>query len=188
MKIGVLALQGSFKEHINTLIKCNVDTVEVRLPKDLEDVNGLIIPGGESTTILKLMKKFGLDKAIIKKYSEGMVIYGTCAGAILLAKNIVDSKQASLGLIDISIRRNAYGRQIDSFEAELDIENIGKVRGVFIRAPIIESTTNGAKVLATFNHKAVFVEQNNILVSTFHPELTSDTKIHKYFLSKIKAV
>jgi len=186
MKVGVLALQGSFSDHVKILKKCKVDPVEVRLPKDLDEVSGLILPGGESTTIIKLMKLYGLDKAIIDKYNKGMPIYGTCAGAILLSKNIIDSKQESLNLVDISIKRNAYGRQIDSFEAELEIENIGEFKGIFIRAPVIESTNNGVNVLATFENKAVMIEQENVLISTFHPELTDDTRVHKYFLDKIE--
>ncbi|MBU0615026.1 MAG: pyridoxal 5'-phosphate synthase glutaminase subunit PdxT [Nanoarchaeota archaeon] len=185
MKVGVLALQGSFKDHVEMLKKCNVEPIEVRLPRDTEDIEALIIPGGESTTIIKLLIEYQLDIIIKQRHSEGMPIYGTCAGAIVLAKEIVGSKQPTLGLMDISVKRNAYGRQIESFEAMIDIEKIGKFPGIFIRAPIIEATSNGAKVIATLENKAVMVEQGNILVSTFHPELTDDVRVHKYFLSKI---
>lgn len=186
MKIGVLALQGAIREHTALLKKCEVEPVLVKLPLDLETINGLIIPGGESTTIGKLMELYKLDRAIKKKYNEGMPIYGTCAGAILLAKEIINSKQPKLGLMDISIKRNDYGRQIDSFEADLDIFNEKPFRGIFIRAPVIETIHDGCKILAKFQDKPVLVEQNNLLVSTFHPELTDDIRIHKYFIDMIK--
>ena len=142
MKIGVLSLQGSFREHIEMLGKCNVDAISVKLPEDLKDINGLIIPGGESTAIGNLMQKYGMDKEIVKKHEQGMAIYGSCAGAILLAKDIIGSEQPRLGLLDVSVKRNDYGRQADSFEAELDIEKVGKFNGIFIRAPVIEKVNN----------------------------------------------
>jgi len=185
-KIGVLALQGDFKEHIEMLRKCNVETIEARLKEDLENIDGLIIPGGESTTIGNLMQKNGLDKEIIKKHRHGMAIYGTCAGAILLAKEIVESKQPRLGLLDISIKRNDYGRQIDSFEAGLEIENIGKFNGIFIRAPIISKINNRIETLSTLNNKPVLIQHKNILASTFHPELTNDKRVHEYFIKMVK--
>ncbi|MFH2028369.1 MAG: pyridoxal 5'-phosphate synthase glutaminase subunit PdxT [Nanoarchaeota archaeon] len=187
MKVGVLALQGSVIDHINMLNQCEVEPVEVRLPEDVDNIYGLIIPGGESTTIGKLLVESGLDREIIRKYELGMPIYGTCAGAILLAKNIINSKQPKLGLMDISIKRNEYGRQIDSFEAELEIEKFEKpFHGIFIRAPIIDAVFNGSHVLSSFNGHPVLVQQDNLLVSTFHPELTKDTRIHKYFVKMIK--
>ena len=186
MKIGVLALQGAIREHIKLLEKCSVEPVLVKFPRDLENINGLIIPGGESTTIAKLMKQYELDKAIKRRYKEGMPIYGTCAGAILLAKEILNSKQPKLGLMDISIKRNDYGRQIDSFEAELDILDQKPFKGIFIRAPVIDSIHNGCKIIAKFQDKPVLVEQNNLLVSTFHPELTDDIRIHKYFINMVE--
>ncbi len=186
MKIGVLALQGAIREHIKLLEKCSVEPVLVKFPRDLENINGLIIPGGESTTIAKLMKQYELDKAIKRRYQEGMPIYGTCAGAILLAKEILNSKQPKLGLMDISIKRNDYGRQIDSFEAELDIFDQKPFKGIFIRAPVIDSIHNGCKIIAKFQDKPVLVEQNNLLVSTFHPELTDDIRIHKYFIDMVE--
>ena len=185
IKIGVLALQGDFKEHLDILGKINADCHEVRLPEDLDNVNGLIIPGGESTTIGRLMLRTGLDKKIIQKYKDGMMIYGTCAGAILLAKEIIGSSQPRLGLMDISIKRNAYGRQIESFEAEVNVNKIGKIKGIFIRAPIIENLGRNVEALGKFNNDIVVAQQDKILISTFHPELIGDTKIHEYFVDEI---
>lgn len=185
LKVGVLALQGDFKEHLEILKKINADGIEVKRPKDLEGLNALIIPGGESTTIGRLMLRFNLFNKIIEKNKKGMAIYGTCAGAILLAKEIIGSPQPRLGLMDIFIERNAYGRQIESFEAEIDVDGIGKVNGVFIRAPIIKKIGKNVEVLAKHNGDVVVARQNNILVSAFHPELAGNTKIHEYFLSEI---
>ena len=186
MKIGILALQGDIREHLQLLKKCDVEPVLVKSSRDLEEINGLIIPGGESTTIGKLMRQYKLDKAIKRRYREGMPIYGTCAGAILLAKDIIDSKQPKLGLMDISVKRNDYGRQVDSFEAELDIFDDKPFKGIFIRAPVIAAIHDGCKIISKFNDKPVLVEQNNLLVSTFHPELTDDIRIHKYFIDMIE--
>ncbi|MBI2660048.1 pyridoxal 5'-phosphate synthase glutaminase subunit PdxT [Candidatus Woesearchaeota archaeon] len=186
MKIGVLALQGSFKEHIEMLGKCSVDAVSVKRPEDLKDMNGLIIPGGESTAIGNLMQLSHLDMEIIKRNRHGMAIYGTCAGAIILSKSIVESQQPRLGLLDISIKRNDYGRQADSFETELDIEKIGKFKGIFIRAPVIEKMNNGVQILSELNSKPILVQKNNILASTFHPELTDDKRVHEYFVDIVK--
>lgn len=186
MKIGVLALQGDFKEHIKILRKCDVDVVEVRMPYDLSGIEGLIIPGGESTTIGILMKRTKLDKEIKDKHKNGMPIYGTCAGAILLAKEIVGSKQLKLGLADISIKRNNYGRQIESFEADLSIKEIGDFKGIFIRAPVITRYNNGCEIMAEFQNSPVMLKENNILISTFHPELTNDTRVHRYFLNMVE--
>ena len=182
VSIGVLALQGDFKEHVEMLNKCNVDSVEVRMPEDLKDVNGLIVPGGESTTMGNLMQQHGLDEEIIKKNKNGMPIYGTCAGAIILSKNIIGSGQPRLNLLDIFVKRNDYGRQIDSFEAELKIDEIGKFNGIFIRAPVIEKINSRVKVLSKLNSHPVLVQQKNILASTFHPELTNDKRVHEYFV------
>ena len=185
MKIGVLALQGDFKEHIIVLKKLNIEYCEVRLEKDLEGVSGLIIPGGESTTIGKLMHMSKLDSGIVKKNKSGMPIYGTCAGAILLSKRILESNQPKLGLLDISIKRNDYGRQIDSFTAQIS-SKLGKISGVFIRAPIIKEFEKGVKVLAEHEKNPVLVRQGDILASTFHPELTNDYSVHKYFVEMVK--
>ena len=185
MKIGVLSLQGDFREHIEMLKKCNVNAVSVRLQEDLDDVDGLIIPGGESTTIGSLMQKYDLDKKIIMKHEQGMAVYGTCAGAILLAKDIIESNQPRLNLLDISIKRNNYGRQIDSFETELNIENIGKFNGIFIRAPVIEKVNYDVNILSNFQNNPVLIQKDNILASTFHPELTKDKRVHEYFIRMI---
>ncbi len=181
--IGVLALQGDFREHLNMLGQCNVLAREVKLPQDLEGIDGLIIPGGESTTIGKLMKLYGLDNAIISRYKQGMAIWGTCAGAILLAKGIAGSRQPRLGLMDISVKRNDYGRQAESFEALLEVKGIGGIKGVFIRAPVIDSVGKGAQVLATHSGKPVLAKQGRLLASTFHPELSGSSAIHNYFIT-----
>lgn len=185
MKIGVLALQGAVTEHLEILKRLKVDTIQVKLPDDINGLDGLIIPGGESTTIGQLIVKGGLDKAITERYKKGMPIYGTCAGAIILAKDI-DTAQPKLGLMDISVTRNGYGRQIDSFEADLDIDNIGKFKGVFIRAPIVDCVNDGVKVLSTFNNRPVMAEQGHLMITTFHPELTDDTRVHKHFIEMVK--
>lgn len=186
IRIGVLSLQGDFKEHIEMLNKCNVAAASVRLPEELNDIDGLIIPGGESTVIGNLMQRNGLGDEIIERHRQGMPIYGTCAGAILLAKNILESEQPRLSLLDISIKRNDYGRQIDSFEAELDVENIGKFNGIFIRAPVIEKVNSAVKILSNFDGKPVLVQKGNILASTFHPELTEDVRVHEHFIGMVK--
>ncbi len=187
MKVGVLALQGSVQEHLRMLRECGVEPVEVRLPQDMDNIYGLIIPGGESTTIGKLMKEYGLDKEIVRRYSKGMPIYGTCAGAIVLAKNILGKSQDKLGLADITIKRNYYGRQKESFETMLDLHEFDKpFRGIFIRAPIIDAVHNGAKIMSSFKNKPVLVRQGNLLLCTFHPELTDDRRLHKYFVDMIK--
>lgn len=182
MKIGVLALQGSFKEHMEMLKRCNADASPVKLPEDLKNLNGLIIPGGESTAIGNLMQQNNLHTEIIKRHKEGMAIYGTCAGAIILSKSIAGSSQPRLNLLDMSIKRNDYGRQIDSFETELDIEKIGKFKGIFIRAPVIEKVNNNIQILSKLNSKPILVQKDNLLASTFHPELTNDKRVHEYFI------
>ncbi|MBI2655604.1 pyridoxal 5'-phosphate synthase glutaminase subunit PdxT [Candidatus Woesearchaeota archaeon] len=184
--IGVLALQGDFREHIEMLKKCKVNTAEIRLPEDLKDIDGLIIPGGESTVMGNLMQRHNLGREIIKKHKSGMAVYGTCAGAILLAKDILGSRQPRLNLLDISIKRNDYGRQIDSFESELKIEGIGNFSGIFIRAPVIEKVNKGVKVLSRLNSKPVLVQKENVLASTFHPELTRDKRVHEYFVRLVR--
>ncbi len=185
MKVGILALQGDVREHARILVKLGAEPVKVKSSEDLTDIDALIIPGGESVTIGMFMKKYGLDKAIKEKHGHGMPIYGTCAGAIVLAKNIIDGiiKQPKLNIADISIKRNDYGRQIDSFEAELSIKGIGTFPGVFIRAPTIKNIYNGAEILSEHKNSPVMVKQHNLLITTFHPELTNDTRIHEYFLN-----
>jgi 5'-phosphate synthase pdxT subunit len=183
MKVGILALQGDVREHMSILRKLNAEPIKVKSKEDLTDIDALIIPGGESTTISLLMKKYKLDTAIKEKHKLGMPIYGTCAGAIVLAKNIIDSKQPKLALADISIKRNDYGRQINSFETELSIKDIGEFKGIFIRAPTIKRFYNGVQTLAEHKNNPVMIKQDKILITTFHPELTDDTRVHAYFLN-----
>lgn len=188
MKIGVLALQGAFREHRQTLERCGVEAVEIRKPEELADIEGLIIPGGESTTMGKLMVEWGLMERIKARAAAGMAIYGTCAGMIVLAKEIVGSDQPRLGLMDIAVQRNAFGRQRESFEADLSVPEFGQqpLRAVFIRAPYIEQVGAEVKVMAAVNDKAVIARQGKLLVTSFHPELTKDDRIHEYFLSMIQ--
>jgi len=186
-RIGILAMQGAFVEHEAMLKKCKAKTVQVRLPEELAKVDALVMPGGESTTNRRLLEKSNLVKPIAERIKNGMPVFGTCAGIILLAKK-VDGKKGLFSALDISVKRNAYGRQIDSFETELKIKGFKRpFLGVFIRAPIIESVGHDVEVLASFDKKAVLVRQNNILGATFHPELTSDTRIHEIFLSMVKS-
>ncbi|EAX46323.1 SNO glutamine amidotransferase [Thermosinus carboxydivorans Nor1] len=188
MKVGVLALQGAFREHRWMLERCGVEAVEIRKPQELDDVAGLIIPGGESTTIGKLMIEWGLMDKIKERAANGLAIYGTCAGMILLAKDIIGSDQPRLGLMDTVVRRNAFGRQRESFEADLNVPEFGgkPVRAVFIRAPYIESVGPAVQVLATVNDKIVIARQGKFLATAFHPELTDDDRIHQYFIKMIQ--
>jgi pyridoxal 5'-phosphate synthase pdxT subunit len=183
--IGVLALQGAVEKHILMLEQCGVKAVPVRFAKEFDYVDGLIIPGGESTTMGKLMKNNQLDQAIKAKYQQGMAIWGTCAGMILLAQEIVEMDQPVLGLMEIAVVRNGFGRQVDSFETDLDIDGLGKVKGVFIRAPYVERIWGEARVMAYHNEKIVMVEQGRLLGTAFHPELTRDNCIHEYLLKKV---
>ncbi len=186
MKVGVLSLQGAVEEHLEIIKRCGIEGIKVKTIEDLEKVDRLIIPGGESTAIGKLAKIYGLDREIIKKGKEGMPIFGTCAGMILLANKVVGNEQIRFNLIDIVVERNAFGRQVDSFEVDLKIEDFkGKpFKAVFIRAPYIKKAGREVKVLAEFKGKIVMARQKNILVSSFHPELTNDLRVHKYFLSE----
>lgn len=188
MKIGVLALQGDFAEHIKMLQKLGVKAKEVRLPIDLKELQGLIIPGGESTTISNLMQKYMIGNAIKKAHKKGMAVFGTCAGAIIVSKKILHGKKVKpLGLIDIEVERNAYGRQVDSFEAELKLQGQkGFFRAAFIRAPIIKKIGKGVKVLCVHEKQPVLVQQGNVLAGTFHTELFGETQIHEIFLKMIK--
>ncbi len=189
MKIGVLALQGDFAEHISMLKRIGVEAVEVRLPKHLEGLNGLIIPGGESTTIGKLAVAYNLIEPL-REFGKSHAIWGTCAGAIFLAKDI-GRDQPLLGLMDIKVLRNAFGRQVDSFETDLEIDELYKATGtehpyhaVFIRGPVIESVSGNAKVLSALEDgRIVAAQQGHLLATSFHPELTEDTRFHEYFIS-----
>jgi 5'-phosphate synthase pdxT subunit len=192
MKIGVLALQGDFTEHITMLKRLGVETAEVRLPAHLESLDGLIIPGGESTTIGKLSVDFGLLEPL-RKFGKKHAIWGTCAGAILLSKD-ARRDQPLLGLMDITVARNAFGRQLDSFEADLDIGPLKQAtrttapyHTIFIRAPIIESVSGKAKIISTLpDGRIVAAQQGKLLATSFHPELTDDLRFHEYFLSLAK--
>jgi pyridoxal 5'-phosphate synthase pdxT subunit len=188
MKIGVLALQGAVIEHQQSFSKLNVKTIPVKLPKDLDGLEGLVIPGGESTTISKLLSDYSLMEPLKKLAADGFPVWGTCAGLILLAKDILDSEIDRIGLMDISVRRNAYGRQIDSFETDLKVPQIGshEFHAIFIRAPVIESTKSNVKILCKVENMAVAVRQKNLLACSFHPELTDDLRFHDYFLGMIK--
>ncbi len=184
MKIGVLALQGDFAEHIVMLKRLGAETVEVRLPAHLEGLDGLIIPGGESTTIGKLAVDFGLIEPL-REFGRRRAIWGTCAGAIFLSKD-ARRNQPLLGLMEITVQRNAFGRQVDSFEADLAIPELGErpYHAVFIRAPIIESVSEPARVLAALpDGRIVAAQQGKLLATSFHPELTEDSRFHEFFLT-----
>lgn len=190
MKVGVLALQGAFREHIVSLEALGVRAVAVRLTDQLSDCDGLIIPGGESTAIGKLMETYGFYDAVARRHEEGMAIWGTCAGAILIARNVLDALpgQRTLGLMDITIRRNAYGRQVDSFEAPLDVDGLREpFTGVFIRAPWIETVGDGVEVLSRHDRRIVATRQGDLMATSFHPELTGDPRIHRLFVDGIEA-
>ena len=181
-RIGVLALQGAFREHLQTLAAIGVEGVPVRLPADLDDVAGLILPGGESTTMRKLIDRWGLRQPILDLASGGAPIFGTCAGMIVLAREIVGGEEPILPLIDVSVRRNAFGRQLDSFEADLPVPVLGDqpVHGVFIRAPIIERTGPDVDILARLDDgRIVAVRERNIIATAFHPELAGETRFHR---------
>lgn len=180
-------MQGAFREHAEALRKCGCEVIEVRRPEEIEKCSALVIPGGESTTIGKLIFDFNLAEPIKRSAQKGLPVLGTCAGAILLAKEIAGSDQPRLGLMDIRVQRNAYGRQPDSFEAEIAIPVLGEepFKGVFIRAPYIENAGPGVEVLAIYKERIVAARQNNLVAVTFHPELTDDLRIHRYFLEKV---
>lgn len=189
MKIGVLALQGAFHEHIQTLQKLGAETAEVRLPEHLADLDGLIIPGGESTTIGKLATEFKLIDPL-REFAQTHPTWGTCAGMIFLAKEIGVDRQPILGLMDITVNRNAFGRQVDSFEVELPVTVLedGPFHAVFIRAPLVTAVGHHVDVLATLaDGRIVAVQQGHLLATAFHPELTDDNRLHKYFLSQVAA-
>ena len=185
MKAGVLALQGDFREHALALREAGAAPIEVRTPEDLVEVQCLVIPGGESTTIAKLARSYGLVDPIRERAAAGMPMFGTWAGMIVLARR-VDGGAPLFELMDIGVRRNAYGRQVDSFEADLDVTGIDHpVRGVFIRAPRILDVGPGVSVLAEHEGTPVVLEQGNLLVSSFHPELVGETAMHVYLLEKV---
>lgn len=198
MKIGVLALQGAFREHLAMLRRLNQEAVEVRLPEQLQDLDGLIIPGGESTTIGKLATDFGLIPAIREMVARGKPVWGTCAGMIMLAQDVGGDNPSVrpplIGAMDVKVKRNAFGRQVQSFEADLHVPAIERessrspFHGVFIRAPLIESVGPGVEVLATLQDGTIVAaRQGNLLATSFHPELTGDTRFHELFLRRIEA-
>ncbi len=189
--VGVLALQGDFEAHEKALARAGASAVEVRTREDLDAVDGLIIPGGESTTMLKLLHLEDLFEPL-RDFGERKPVFGTCAGAILLAKEVSNPAQESLRLMDIGVERNAYGRQLDSRIVRIPLEDHSSLDGeeleaVFIRAPVIRSIGPGAKVLARYGSDPVLVEQGRHMVATFHPELTSDARVHQLFVEKIRA-
>jgi 5'-phosphate synthase pdxT subunit len=195
MKIGVLALQGAFAEHAAKLRGLGHQPVEVRLPRDLQGLDGLIIPGGESTTMDKLVRAFGLFEPLRERIAAGLPVYGSCAGMIMLADRIAEGRadQQTLGGLDITVRRNAFGRQVDSFEEDLHIHAIGgaPMRAVFIRAPWVEECGAGVEVLATVEEgpaagRVVAVRQGHLLATSFHPEVTGDHRFHQLFVQMVR--
>ena len=183
--VGVLALHGAFREHVAAVTRLGATAREVRQLKDIDGIDALIIPGGESTTMGKLLNEWNMLEPLRQRILDGMPVYGSCAGLILLCREIENSDQPRLGVLDATVRRNAFGRQVDSFETDLNIPEIGadSIPAVFIRAPVITGVGAGVTVLAEVNGQAVAVRQNNILATSFHPELTPDTRMHSYFLS-----
>jgi len=190
-RVGVLALQGDVREHVSTLEGIGADVVTVRAADQLEGLSGLVLPGGESTTIARLLDTSGMRPVLEEKLRDGMSVFGTCAGLILLSREVLDgrSDQWSFSLLDVSVRRNGYGRQISSFESPVEVEGIGTVPGVFIRAPKIETWSSDVEVLASHDHgdgfHPVLVRQDNAWGCSFHPELTSDARVHQLFVDSL---
>ena len=190
--IGVLALQGDFREHLAVFEGLGVDAVSVRRPEDLERVSGLVIPGGESSVMDKLSRMFGLAEPLKAAVASGLPVYGTCAGLIMLADSVRDAidGQQTIGGFDVVVRRNAFGSQLDSFETDLDIPALGDepVHAVFIRAPVVESVGEGVAVLSALDDgRIVAIEQGNLLGTSFHPEITGETRFHEYFVDKVRS-
>ena len=188
MRVGVLALQGTFIEHIGILRQLGVETPPIRLPHELDTLDGLVIPGGESTTMLRLMESFELVQPIKEMAGDGLPIWGTCAGMILLANDVSNYEMETLGLMDAKVRRNAFGSQVDSFEADLEIPVVGKelFHAVFIRAPIIEEAKPSVEILSRLpDGTIVAIRQNRLLACAFHPEFTNDLRFHSYFLNMV---
>jgi 5'-phosphate synthase pdxT subunit len=185
--IGVLSLQGAFREHVQALEALDANPVKIRRRRELENLDGLIIPGGESTTIGKLMVSYHMLDEIKSLGARGLPIFGTCAGLVMLARELIEQDQPLLGLMDIRARRNAFGRQVKSFEADLDLPLLGPdpFHGVFIRAPWIESAGSEVEVLATHEGHAIAARQSKLLVTAFHPELTDDRRLHQLFLEMV---
>lgn len=187
MKIGILALQGAFIEHKAMLDKLGIDSFEIRQLKDIEqDFDGLILPGGESSVMGKLLRDLGLFNPLREKIKNGFPVFGTCAGMILLAKEIDNDERRHFSCMDITVKRNAYGRQLGSFATKDKFEGIGDVEMVFIRAPFVSEVRDGVSVLSTVNGNIVAVRQNNMLATSYHPELTCDLSVHKYFIKMVE--
>ena len=188
MKVGVLALQGDVSEHAQVLSDLGADAIEVRTPDELAAVDALILPGGESTTMSRLLEFTGLFEPIAARLDAGMPVFGTCAGMILLSKVILDGRpdQRGFGVIDIAVRRNAFGRQVDSFETDLEVQGLGSVPAVFIRAPYVERVGDDVEVLARVDDHPVLCRQGHVLAAAFHPELSGDLRLHELFLSEVR--
>jgi pyridoxal 5'-phosphate synthase pdxT subunit len=189
LKIGVLALQGDVREHLHSLESAGATAVVVKTPEQLYDVDALVLPGGESTTIGKLLARFEMLGPLKERTQEGMPLYGTCAGLILMADEIVGDQEAPhrLGVMDVAVRRNAYGRQVDSFEAHLDVAGLAEpFTAVFIRAPLIERVGDEVEVLARCDEVPVLVREGNLMASSFHPEMTGDARLHQMFVDGIR--
>jgi 5'-phosphate synthase pdxT subunit len=187
MIIGVSGIQGDFREHKLMIEKLGQETLIVRTPEDLEKIDGLIIPGGESTTMTRIMKRIKLFEVLREKIQNGLPVYGTCAGLIVLAKEIENYPQESLGVIDIKVLRNAYGRQVDSFDEMVEIKGFDKpFKAIFIRAPRVGEWGKDVEVLSVLDGHPIMLRQNNVLVTSFHPELTNDTRVHEYFLKMVQ--
>jgi len=189
-RIGVLALQGDFAEHISVFQRLGITAREVRHPQELAGLDGLVIPGGESTTVARLISEFALLEPLRERAQKGFPIWGTCAGMIVLAQRASELAWPTLGALAIAVRRNAFGRQVDSFETDLAVPALGQqpFHAVFIRAPIVEEVSDGVDVLAKLeNGKAVAVRQANALATAFHPELTGDDRFHRYFIDMVRA-
>ena len=189
MNVGVLALQGDFREHLAALAECGVNATPVKTAEEIKSIDALVIPGGESTTISKLAKSFDLFDLIKSRIASGLPTYGSCAGMIMVAKSIKDpsSGQETFGGINIEVERNAFGRQVDSFEEDLEFKGLTgpKFRAVFIRAPWVVKLGEGVEVLSEIDGHAVAVRQGKVLATSFHPELTSDNRIHRYFIEEM---
>jgi pyridoxal 5'-phosphate synthase pdxT subunit len=195
--IGVLALQGDVREHLRALTACGADVRPVRRPADLDGLDGIVLPGGESTTIDKLSRIFELREPLITALQGGLPAYGSCAGMILLAKNVLDGTkdQQTFGALDITVRRNAFGRQVESFETDVDLDGIGggPVHAVFIRAPWVETIDDGVEILGDVvppgldESKIIAVRHESVLATSFHPEVTDDLRIHRYFIELVRA-
>lgn len=187
MKIGVLALQGAVAEHIRMIEKAGAEGIVIKLPEQLEEIHGLIIPGGESTTIGKLMRTYGFIEAIQSFAADRKPVFGTCAGMILVAKQVKDQTEAHLKLMDIEVSRNAFGRQRESFETDLAVKGLNDpIRAVFIRAPLINKVGERVEVLSTYKDQIVAAREEHILAASFHPELTDDYRLHKYFIDMVR--